>query len=71
MAAFLGALLSAEVIRRPVTMWASSATSEEVVRAVQALEPTREMLFELQADAGIGERGEGGRREKGQREVLE
>eukprot|EP00955_Chlamydomonas_euryale_P040892 351841-Chlamydomonas_euryale.AAC.8 len=33
-------------------MWASYSTSEAVVSVVEALEPTRQMLFEMQTDAG-------------------
>ncbi|GAX72807.1 hypothetical protein CEUSTIGMA_g262.t1 [Chlamydomonas eustigma] len=53
LAAFLGALLSSEVFRKPVDMVVSYSASEEVVRAVEILEPTRQMLEALQSDAGL------------------
>ncbi len=55
LAAFLGALLSAEVFRKPVDMVTSYSTSEAVIAAVEALEPTRRLLEELQSDAGASQ----------------
>ena len=54
LAAFLGALLSADVTRKGSgSMFASYSTSDQVVKVVEALEPTRQLLFELQSDAGL------------------
>ncbi|GLI69984.1 hypothetical protein VaNZ11_014636 [Volvox africanus] len=51
--ALLGALLSPEVLSKPVAVWAAYPVSPEVEAAVEALEPQRQLLLELQTDAGL------------------
>ncbi|GFR39875.1 hypothetical protein Agub_g377 [Astrephomene gubernaculifera] len=51
--ALLGALLSPEVINKPTNLWAAYPVSPEVEEAVAALEPRRQLLLELQTDAGL------------------
>eukprot|EP00798_Chlamydomonas_sp_ICE-L_P018421 gene18421-24896_t len=57
LAALLGALLSAEWLGSGkadnMTVWTAYSCSEEVVRVVESLEPTRMLLSELQTDAGL------------------
>ncbi|KXZ44082.1 hypothetical protein GPECTOR_74g696 [Gonium pectorale] len=53
LAALLGALLSPEVLSKPVAVWAAYPVSPEVEAAVEALEPQRQLLQELQTDAGL------------------
>ncbi|KAG2495596.1 hypothetical protein HYH03_006196 [Edaphochlamys debaryana] len=51
--ALLGALASPEVMAKPVATWAAYTVSPEVEAAVSALEPQRQLLLELQTDAGL------------------
>ncbi|GLC66436.1 hypothetical protein PLESTF_000427200 [Pleodorina starrii] len=51
--ALLGALLSPEVLSKPVAVLAAYPVSPQVEAAVEALEPARQLLLELQSDAGL------------------
>ncbi|GBF97817.1 DEAD DEAH box helicase [Raphidocelis subcapitata] len=53
LAAYVGALVCAEVIRRPMSVWSPYQVSPEVMAAIEALEPAREALFEAQTAAGM------------------
>lgn len=53
LSALLGALLSPEVLSKPVSVWAAYSVSPEVEAAVEALDAQRQLLLELQTDAGL------------------
>ncbi|KAG2449071.1 hypothetical protein HYH02_005820 [Chlamydomonas schloesseri] len=53
LAALLGALISPEVLSKPTAVWAAYPVSPAVEAAVEALEEQRQLLVELQADAGL------------------
>lgn len=53
LAAYLGALLSPEVLRRPMGLVALYPASPRVIEAVEQLEEHRERLFQLQSNLGL------------------
>ncbi|KAG2444652.1 hypothetical protein HXX76_001396 [Chlamydomonas incerta] len=53
LAAMLGALISPEVLSKPTAVWAAYPVSPAVEAAVEALEGQRQLLVELQTDAGL------------------
>ncbi|GFH19832.1 uncharacterized protein HaLaN_16852, partial [Haematococcus lacustris] len=54
LAGLLGAILSAEVLRKSTAIFTAYSASDELVMAVDALEEQRQLLSQLQADAGLG-----------------